>query len=51
MRLELSQVTRKGEAAAGSEKQYQCTTFTNTRESERIVTEPADVLSPHSNKP
>jgi hypothetical protein len=50
MRLELNQVTRAGEAAAGSEKQQQCTTFADTRESERIVTEAADVLSPYSNK-
>jgi hypothetical protein len=31
MRLELGQDTRKGEAAAGSEKQYQCTTYYKTR--------------------
>jgi hypothetical protein len=31
MRLELGQGTREGEAAAGSEKQYECNTYDQTR--------------------
>jgi hypothetical protein len=31
MRLELGQGTREGEAAAGSEKQYYCTTYDEAR--------------------
>ena len=51
MRLELGQVTRAGEAAAGSEKQYQCTTYDSSPvESCAILTEQYGKLCPYSNK-